>query len=214
MRRGKGFVQVVVHHIEAELARLDRAHQRVHVGAVHVHQAAGIVHRLDHVEDCRFKETERARHGDHHAGNAVAQLARANLPQRRQIDIALLIGRQLAHAHAGHGHRGRVCSVSAVGHQDDIALAFAAVDVIPADHEDAGELALRAGGGRKADSLETADLAQPVLQLMHQIQRALGAVRIRQRVQLGEAGQARRVLINLGVVLHRAGAKRIKPLVD
>ena len=40
MRRGESFVQVQVHHVDAEIAGARDAGQRVHVGAVHVEQRA------------------------------------------------------------------------------------------------------------------------------------------------------------------------------
>ena len=155
---------------------LTTRHERIHIGAVHVHQAAGVVHGVDDFEDGRFEEAECAGHGDHHAGDAVAQLALAGGVQRvgyRRCPASSAGSSQ--HFHAGHGDGGRVGAVGAVGHEDDIALAFAAVDVILADHQDACELALSAGGRRQTDGLEAADLAEPVLQLVHQEERALGA---------------------------------------
>jgi hypothetical protein len=40
VRRRERFVQVQVHHVDAEIAGARHAPQRVHVGAVHVHQRA------------------------------------------------------------------------------------------------------------------------------------------------------------------------------
>ena len=76
--------------------------------------------------------------------------------------------------------------------------------MILADHQDAGEFALGAGRRTQADGLEAADLAEPALQFVHQEERSLGAAFVSKRVQLGEAGQARRVFVDLGVVFHGA----------
>jgi len=47
----------------------------------------------------------------------------------------------------------------------------------------------------------------------HQRQVALDAFRVLQRMRQRQARQARRLLVDLGVVLHRARAERIQPLV-
>ena len=46
MRRGESLVQVQVHDIDAEVAGPRLADERVHVGAVHVEQAALSVHEF------------------------------------------------------------------------------------------------------------------------------------------------------------------------
>src|SRR3990172_2558554 len=49
VRGGEGLMQVVVQHVETQVAGTDDAEQGVHVGAVAVHQPAGAVYQLD---DC------------------------------------------------------------------------------------------------------------------------------------------------------------------
>ena len=53
-----------------------------------------------------------------------------------------------------------------------------------------------------------------LLQPVHHFQRALHRLVGLQRVDAGEAGQAGHVLVDLGVVLHGAGAERIEAAVD
>ena len=43
MRRRKRLVQIQVHDIDAEIAGPRNAHQRIHVGAIHVHQRAFVM---------------------------------------------------------------------------------------------------------------------------------------------------------------------------
>ena len=87
---------------------------------------------------------------------------------------------------------------------------FAAVGVVGAGQQQAGELAVGAGRGLQADVRQAADLASDSLQQPHQLQRALGAARVLGRVQAGVAGQRRDPLVEPRVVLHRAGAERVE----
>ena len=74
----------------------------------------------------------------------------------------------------------------------------------PASRRTAG--ARRAAGRR---SRASASCKPP-----HQLERALGAARILERVQPGVAGQRRDPLVQLGVVLHRARAERVEAGVE
>ena len=65
MRGGKGLVQVVVHHIEAEVAGTDDAGERVHVCAVPVNQPAAISRQLHHLLDVFLEQAQRVGVGDH-----------------------------------------------------------------------------------------------------------------------------------------------------
>ena len=91
---------------------------------------------------------------------------------------------------------------------------FAAVGVEGAGQQQAGELAVGAGRGLQADVRQAADLGQRLLQQPHQLQRALGALRVLGRVQAGVAGQRRDPLVEPRVVLHRAGAERVEAGVE
>ena len=91
---------------------------------------------------------------------------------------------------------------------------FAAVGVEGAGEQQAGELAVRARRGLQADVRQAADLRQRLLQQPHQLQRALGALRVLRRVQAGVAGQRRDPLVEPRVVLHRAGAERVEAGVE
>src|SRR3972149_4648562 len=47
VRRRERLVQVVMQHVEAQVARPGDADQRIHVCPIAVHQAAAVVHQLD-----------------------------------------------------------------------------------------------------------------------------------------------------------------------
>src|SRR5918992_2359210 len=83
-----------------------------------------------------------------------------------------------------------------------------------ARHEQAGELAVRACGGLKADRGEAADLPEQLSQEPHQLQAPLAEVPRIERVRLGEAREPRGPLVDLGVVLHRARAEGVEADLD
>ena len=58
------------------------------------------------------------------------------------------------------------------------------------------------------------DLGQGALELPQQLERALRDLVGRHRMEVGEAGQAGRPLVELGVELHGARAERVEPGVD
>ena len=98
---------------------------------------------------------------------------------------------------------------------DDLgALEVAAVFVVLLDQHQAGLLAVSAGGRLQRDGRHAGDLRQHGGQIVDQAERALhGAFRL-QRVDAGEAGQAGGRFVDLGIVLHGAGTKRIEAFVD
>ena len=151
------------------------------------------------------KSPERVGVGEHQAGDVVGRL----LAQVVDVDPAALVGRDLDHLVAGHRHGRRVGPVGRVGGQHLAAL-LAAVGVVGAGEQQAGQLAVRAGRRLQADVGKAADLRQRPLQLPHQLQCPLGALGVLGRVQPRVAGQRRDPLVEARVVLHRAGAERIE----
>ena len=92
---------------------------------------------------------------------------------------------------------------------------LAAVLVVGAGEQHAGELAVRAGAtaaARRAAGRRSR--ASALLELVHQLQRALGALGVLQRVQARVAGQRGDALVQLRVVLHRARAERVEAGVE
>ena len=100
-----------------------------------------------------------------------------------------------------------------VGH-DDIFARITSFSQTGADQHQAGQLALRAGGGLQAHLLHAADLGKHALELVKQRQGALQKVRRRQRMDLRKAGKTRDDFVDLGIVFHRARAERIKLAFD
>ena len=116
---------------------------------------------------------------------------------RLEIDIAARVGGQLDRGEARHGGRGRVGAVGGIRNEDAGSLVLAAIAVIGAHHQEAGELAMRAGRGLQRDPGKAADLRQPLLQAEHQCEIALNGFGILQRMGLGKAREPGDLLVDL-----------------
>ncbi len=195
--------------VEAHVARPRVAHHRVEVGAVVVERPSRLVDQTGDLGDVLVEEAERVGVGQHQAGDLVGDLG----PQVVHLDPAALVGRDLHHLIAGHRHRGRIGPVRGVG-GEHLGSPFAAVGVVGAGQQQAGQLAVGAGRGLQADVRQAADLAQRLLEQPHQLQRPLCPPRVLRRMQASVSGKRRHTLIQTRVVLHRAGAKRIEARVE
>ena len=78
-------MDVEVHDVEAGLARLEPAQDRVEVGAVHVGQRARLVDRLEQLADPRLEQAERRRVGDHDRRRPRPE----RRPERVEVDAAV-----------------------------------------------------------------------------------------------------------------------------
>ena len=77
-------MQVQVHHVHAEVAGPHLAHQRIHVGAIHVHQRAFGMQHVGNLVDLLLEDAEGVGIGEHQRGNIIVHLRF----QRRHIDHA------------------------------------------------------------------------------------------------------------------------------
>ncbi len=202
-------MQVHVHHVDAHVAGPHDAEQRVQVRAVAVDEPALRVHDLADLGDVLLEQPERVRVRDHQRGHLLVHGRGHGLGvqdavvARRDGDDLVAVQRRA---------RG-VRAVRGVGHEHARAL-LAARLVVRADHHDARELALRAGGGLERHAIHAADLGQQLLERVEQGEQALHALGRAERMCRREAGQARDPLVQLGVVLHRAGAEGIEAEID
>ena len=206
MRRGEGLVQIIMHHVEAEIAGTRDAGERVHVGAVAVDEPAASVHQPDDLFDVLLEQAERVRIGHHDAGDGVV----AGATHGFQIDVAAGVGGQLDGREARHGGRGRIGAMGGVGNENARPLWIAAITMIGTHHQQSGEFAMRTGGWLQRHARKAADLCEPLLKFEHEREIALNRVRVLQRMRLGESGEPRDLLVDLWIELHGAGAERIE----
>ena len=161
--------------------------------------------------DALLPQPERVRRGDHDGGDGLVQL----LLDRRAVQRAVGGGRDLRDGEARHRGGRRVRAVRRVRDEDAASrLELASIFEGARDHQHAGQLALRAGGGREADRGQAGDLGEAAPQLKQEAQRPLRVLRRRLRMRGREARQRRHEVVDLRVVLHRAGAQRVGAGVD
>ena len=121
VRNAKRFVQIQVRHIATELARLGRADQCIHVGAIDIHLAAVLMHDLADFSNTFFKHTVRGWIGHHQRGKAILVLQRFGF-QIADIHVALVIARHCNHIHAAHIGGCRISTVRRRRNQANIAM--------------------------------------------------------------------------------------------
>ena len=101
-----------------------------------------------------------------------------------------------------------------IGDEDARALVVSAVAVVFVDDHRADQLALGSGCGLEGGISEAANLRQPLLQGVHQIEVALDGIFRLERVGVGEARIAAGDFVDLWVVLHGTGAQRVQTEVN
>src|SRR5215208_2861218 len=71
MRDGKGFVEIEVHQVKAQITRTNDPKQGIEIRSVTIHQAAATVHQLNYLLDVLIEEAKRIRVSQHHANDRV-----------------------------------------------------------------------------------------------------------------------------------------------
>jgi len=210
VRLGERLVKVVVDDVEAHVARPRAADDGVQVRAVVVEERAARVEDLGDLLDALVEQAERRRVRQHEPGRPVVDLR----AQVVQVEVAAVGRRDLLELEAGHRHAGRVRAVRRVGGDDHVPPRLAAVGEGGAHQHQAGELSLGARRRLQRHGREPCDLGEDLLELPHELERALRTLVLLQRVQVAEAGQPDDTLVDAGVVLHRARPERVEARVD
>ncbi len=200
-------MQVEVRDVRPELARTRDTDQGVHVGAVDVDLAAGLVDQLAQLDDGVLVDAVGRGIGHHDRREHLAVLLDL-AAQVLHVDRAA--GRGLDHddLEARH-HRGRrVGAVGAGRDEADIALLLPVRAVVGADRHEAGQLAGRAGVGLHRHGVVAGDLHEPLLQVRDDLARARRLVGRHEGVQGRELGPGDGLELGGGVELHSARAQR------
>ncbi len=209
MRGRESLVQIEVHDVDAEVAGAHFADQRIHVGAVHVEQAALGMQNVGNLVDVLLKHAERVGIGQHERGDIFIHLRR----ERCEIDHAPRVRLQILHGVIHHRSRGGIGSVRGIRNQNFLArIAFGLV--IGADHQQAGHLAVRTGGRLQRDRIHPGDFDQLLAERLDDIQGALGNLLGLVGMTVRNSLHPRYGLVHAGVVLHGARAQRIHAQVD
>ena len=207
VRDAEGLVQIEVAHVAAEFTGCGHAHQRVHIGAVHIDTAAVLVHQRAEFLHAHFEHAVRAGVGDHHRGQVGAVLFALRL-EVVHVDVAHRIALGHHDGHARHLRAGRVGAVRTFWNQADVSPAFAARLVEGLDDQQPRVLTLAAGVGLQADAGITRGLGQPGAQLVVHGPVAGELVARRKGMHVRKLGPGDGDHLAGGVELHGAAAER------
>ena len=150
-------------YVEAHIAWLHLAENRVQVSAVVVQQTARIVHCGGNVLNLTLEYPAGRRIGHHQP----CRLRPNFFLQRLEIDIAFIINRHLGHLIPTHHCRRRIGAVGGRGNDDLCSRIIPTSLMIGTDHRHAGEFTLGTGHGRKGHTLHAGNIFKDFLQVVH-----------------------------------------------
>ncbi len=127
---------------------------------------------------CVSKMPEGVGVGDHDGGDVLVHRG----AHRLGVEPPVRPGGELHHRVAVQRRRGRVGAVGGVG-DEHLLPRVAARLVVGADHHEAAQLAVGAGGRGERGGVEAGDLAERPLQPVHELERALAELGRGQRVE-------------------------------
>ena len=159
---------------------------------------------VGHLPNVRLEHAERVRHCDHQRGDVF----RHRLREHVDVDDATRIRLQLFDLISREMRRRRIRSVRGIGDEDVLARVAGFRERL-VNHEDAGELAVRARDRLQRHARQAEDFLQRLLEVPQQLEISLYLMLGLQRMRKREARHARDLFIEPRVVLHRARAERI-----
>ena len=190
--------------VEAGLAGAGDAEGAVGVGLIVGAQSAGPMDEIDEFGDALVVDAGVFRVGDQQPGGA----RRDGAPERFEVGRAVGAGRERDHFVAERGGRAGVGGVGEDGGDDLVALRSLAARLVPgADHGDVSVDGLAAAGGRQAEGVHAGDGFEVFARVVNDFQDPLQRVLVLAGMKLRELRRTHELFVNLGVVLHRAGAK-------
>ena len=203
VRDAECLVQVEMANVRTDIAGTAKGDLRIEVGAVHVDLSAGGMHQITNFTDAFLKDPVRGRIGDHEGGE-LRSVLRDFLTKVRHIDIAVRVAAYRHDGHSGHDRAGRVGPVGGGGNETNIAPGVATREVVGANDEQSGVLALGAGVGLQGDGGKAGDFREPRIELAKEFAIALGLVDRSERMQVAKFRPGNRDHFRRGVELHGA----------
>ncbi len=207
VRDTERLVQIEVADVRAEISRAGEPHHGVHVGAVHVHLAAVLMHQVTDFANSLLEDSVSGGIGDHQRREPL-RVSLGLLPEIGDVDVAVGVGFHHNHLEAGHDGARRVGAVRGLGNQADVPTFLPARLVIAANHQKTGELSLRARVRLQGHGVEARDLGELVLELLEKPPVALRLLAGREGMQTRELRPRDGQHLRRRVQLHGAGAER------
>ena len=197
-------MQVEVAQVRAELLGAHNAEQAVVVRHIAHAQAARLMHDIDELADDGVEHARILGVRDEDTGGLFAHSGL----ERFDAGIAVGLGIKADDLKALGGGRGGVDGVGEDRGDDLGALVlFTAVAEILLQNSGVGIDALTAAAGLEGNGVKAGDLLHDLLEIIDELEHALAGLVVLIGVHLGELVGADELLVDLGAVLHRAGAK-------
>jgi len=161
-------VQIRVNDVDAHVAGAGDANERVEIRAVAVQIRALAVKDVRHRANLALENAERVRNGDHQRGDILVDC----LLQDVQIHRSSAVRLQLANFVAGESGRRWIGAVRRIGDQNVFAR-VAALRQRFVNHQNAGELTVRAGHRLQRHPRHSQDRLQRLLEVPQQLEISL-----------------------------------------
>ena len=201
VRGGKRLVQIQVKHIDSHLAGAGITHEGIEIGAVHIDEATLLVDNLGDLLDMGFKDPHGIGVGQHQAGHLLAHL----FGQYLDVDSAFLVGWDGDHLISSQNGAGRIGSVGRIGNQDELSRA-SFLGKMGADHQDTDQFRLGSSGRLQTHRIHGGQLLEALLKPEENFQAPLAVLFLLKGMGQGDTGDTGDSFVQLGIVLHGAGA--------
>ena len=203
---GKGFMEIEMHHVETHVSGAYLPHDGIEIGAIVVQKTAGAMDCFGNLQDVLFEQPKGVGVGQHDTGQGFIEM----ILHAVKGDQAPAVGADLHHLKTRQVGGGRVCAVGRVRNQHLGSTSLSPLLKVGLEELHPRELPLSSGEGLQGTPGHTCDLAQPNEQLVHQGQDSLSAFFRLQGMKTNKGFKGGHLFVDLGVVLHSAGAQGIE----
>ncbi len=149
-------VQIEVHDVVSHVTRPGYPHERVQIGAVHIHETPGLMHEFADLGDIGLEHSERIGIGQHHSRNVFVQ-CRA---QGSHVGTSRLVGLERLGLETSQRDRSRIGPMGGVRNQNPGSLRLAVGVVIGPHQQNAGHLSLSPSRRLQGDVVHPGDFTQ------------------------------------------------------
>ena len=160
--------------------------------------------------DARLEDAERVRIGHHHTGDVVTQHSAKGV----NVDGSLGRALHLDNLQTANGGRGGVSAVGRIGDNNLGALRVAARLVVTANDHQAREFAVGTSIGIERELTQACYFGQCLLHVVIEFERALCGGLVLCGMKTCEAREGCHLLVDFGIVLHRATAQGIEARIN
>mmetsp|Transcript_18491 Transcript_18491/g.29338 ORF Transcript_18491/g.29338 Transcript_18491/m.29338 type:complete len:305 (-) Transcript_18491:139-1053(-) len=207
MRNAKRFVQIQMTDIGANLTWRGFRQLSLQIGAIHIDQAAMLVHHLAQVTDMILECAVRRGIRNHTRRQLLLILRRFQF-ELLHINVAIAVALDADNLVAAHGSRRRIRAVRTRRDQAHIALTLSIGDVVLANAQQASVLARGTAVWLQRDGIKSSDGGEPCLHILNERLIAFGLVVRRKRMHIVHRVPRHRTHRRRRIEFHSAAAER------